>query len=109
MKPAWTVIALAFALASAMAHSAEYPATGATSVVDMLQRKHDTELRAELVRDGRTGDISKLDAAIAQRADNRREHAYERVNADLARNSGADGVPLNTRALECDPDALHVR
>lgn len=111
MKPTFTAIsfAIAMSLAAGVAQSADHPVTGASSVAEMLQRKHDTELRAELVRDGRTEDISKLDAVTAQRAETQRGHAYEQVNAQFAKDAGADGAPLNARALDCDPDAMHVR
>ncbi len=111
MKPAITLIfaAVALSFAAAAAQAVDSTGAGATSVAGMLQQKHDTELRAQLVSENRWEEIREMDLVIAQRLEMVHAAAYDRVNQQLAHKAGAAGSPLDARALECDPDVAHVR
>ena len=113
MKPVITVIfaAVALTLAAGAAQAADNSSAGngASSVAGMLQRKHDTELRAHLVSENRWEEIRQMDIVTAQRLAAQHDETYERVNQQLAHDAGADGLPIDARALQCDPDVTHVR
>jgi hypothetical protein len=112
MKPIIATIAAVLAFTFALvAHATE--AVGATtsagSVAGMLQRKHDAELRTNLVAEGRWEEIRQLDEATLHSASAQRTSTLDRINKQLARDTGASGAPINEHALDCDADVTHVR
>jgi hypothetical protein len=114
MKPTFTAILVAVALSLAAAGAQGAGSTtggsGASSVADMLQRKQESELRVQLVREGRSEEVRTLDEAKAQQLQTRREQVYLHVNAQLARGTSAEKWPLtDARALECEPDGRTVK
>ena len=82
---------------------------GTSSVADMLQRKQETQMHEQLVREGRWDDVRKLDEAKAQRLQAQRDQVYLRVNAEMAHGGGNDGPKINARAIECDADELRIK
>lgn len=113
MKPTITAILVAVTLsltvAGAQAAGGMTGSSGASSVAEMLQRKHATEVRAQFVREGRAEDIRKMDEATAQQLQAQRDHAYVRVNDQLAHKGGPEGQVIDARALDCDADAIQTR
>ena len=99
--------AVALSLAAAAVQATESPA--ASSVAGMLQKKHDTQLRAQLVTESRWEEIRLLDVQTAQRAETQRGAVYDRANKQLAHAAGTDATPLDTRALECEADRKPIR
>ena len=104
------LVAVALSLTTAGAQAANASAgSGASSVADMQWRKHDAELRAQLVDQGRWKEIRKMDEVTAQRLQVQHDQHYVQVNGQLAHRTGPDGQPIDARALDCDPDTMHVR
>lgn len=99
--------AVALSLAAAAVQATESPA--ANSVAGMLQKKHDTQLRAQLVTENRLEEVRLLDVVTAQRAETQRGAAYDRANKQLAHAAGTDASPIDTRALECESDRKPIR
>lgn len=113
MKPTLTalLVACTITLGSAVAQAADgkAPGKGASTVADMLQKKSDSRLRAQLVSEGRWAEIATLDEATAERTQAQQGNRYVKANEQLAHRSGPDGQPIDARALDCDPDTMHVR
>lgn len=80
-----------------------------SGVADMLQRKQETQLHEQLVREGRWDDVKKLDEARAQRTQAQRDQIYLRANAEIAHGSGTDGPQIDARATDCDPADLRIK
>jgi hypothetical protein len=95
--------ALVMAPASGMAEAAGAN-NGATSVAEMMQRKQDHQLRAQLVTEGRGNEVWQLDEDNARRMRDEKESRYTTLNRVLSRSSNVEGpdrgTPLNdwTRA-----------
>jgi hypothetical protein len=102
-------VALSFIAAGAQATDSMSVEGGASSVANMLQRKHEAELRAQLVTAGRWDEIRKLDDATAQQLQVQREKRYQNVNEQLSHSTGVEGELIDARGLDCDSDATHVR
>src|SRR5438270_376840 len=112
MKPIIATIAAALTLTFAIAAQATEAAgasSSAGSVAGMLQRKHDAELRANLVAESRWEEVRQLDEATLHTANAQRTSTLDRINKQLARDTGASGAPINEHALDCDADVAHVR
>jgi hypothetical protein len=113
MKPtlAAVLFAAALSLPAAAAHAIDSKAagSGASSVADMQLRMQDTKLRAQLVREGRWEEIRKMDEVTAQRLQAQHDHRYVQTNEQLAHTAGPEGQIIDARAMDCDPDAMHVR
>ena len=82
---------------------------GTSSVADMLQRKQETQLHEQLVREGRWDEVRKLDEAKAERLQAQRDRVYLRVNSELAPKGGTDGPQIDARGIECDPNDLRIK
>jgi len=80
---------------------------GAPSVADMLQRKHEHELRAELVAQGRWDEVRKLDEESTRRLRERQEQSYDKLNQQLLRSGNVDG-PVSAVVNACEPDSLRL-
>jgi hypothetical protein len=94
--------ALAMASASGIAATEAVGANnGATSVAEMMQRKQDHQLRAQLVTEGRGNEVWQLDEDNARRMREKTEDRYTTVNKVLSRSSNVEGpdrvTPLNER------------
>ena len=103
----FAAVALTLSLAAAAVQATESPA--ASSVAGMLQKKHDAQVRAQLVTESRWEEIRQLDAVTAQRAGTQRAAVYDRANKQLAHATGADAPPIDARALECESDLKPIR
>jgi hypothetical protein len=112
MKPTLTalLVACTLTLGSAVAQAADSKARGkgASTVADMMQKKNDAKLRTQLVSEGRWTEIATLDEATAVRAQAQQDNRYVHANEQLVQRNGVD-APIDARALDCDPDAIHVR
>ena len=74
-----------FACAPALADSLSLKeGGGARSVAELLQRREEARLHAQLQREGRTEELLDLDESIARRAQVRREQAAAQLNVQIA-------------------------
>jgi hypothetical protein len=97
------------ASAPGLAATAEPAAAhGATSVAEMLQRKHEHQLRTQLVAEGRLEEVRQLDAQHATRVQDERENRYSKVNETLGHGSNAKGRGEGQMLNQCDPAKLHL-
>jgi hypothetical protein len=83
-------------------------AHGATSVTEMLQRKHEHQLRAQLIAEGRWDEVRQLDTQHAMRMGEERENRYSKVNETLGHGSNAKGSGEGQLLNQCDPGKLHL-
>ncbi len=101
--------ALSLAATAAQAIDSKAAESGASSVADMQLRMQDTRLRAQLAREGRWEEIRKVDEVTAQRLQAQNDHRFVRANEQLSHSNGADGQPIDARAIDCDLDTMHAR
>jgi len=98
---------LAAASAAAAAGADGTTAThGATSVTEMMQHKHEHQLRDELAADGRWDQVRQLDAENASELREEQQEQLVKANAALAHASAAGGRNQDPLLNECDPDKL---
>ncbi|MDB5808053.1 MAG: hypothetical protein JWN94_175 [Betaproteobacteria bacterium] len=109
MKSTLATLTALLALTFTIPAQATDEISGANSVAGMLQRKHDSELRSNLVAENRWQEIRQLDAATNQTVHAQTAGVLERFNKQLARDTGVAGAPIDARALECEADVTHVR
>jgi hypothetical protein len=99
--------ALVTASASVMAAAEGVAANnGATSVVEMMQRKQEHQLRARLVAEGRWDQVRQLDDDHAKRTGEEQETRYKKVNEGLGRSANVEGPDQSPLLNECDPGKL---
>jgi hypothetical protein len=106
-----TLVGVALLLATAAAQGAGSMTIegGAFSVADMLQGKQNADLRAQLVREGRSLDVRQLDEATAHYLQTQRDERYQRMNDDLARGHSGKGPLADASAIDCEPSGDNVR
>lgn len=81
---------------------------GATSVSEMMQRKHEHQMRAQLVAEGRWDQVRQMDEESAERLREKSDDRYTRTNEALGHAGkvrGADDVQIIN---ECAPEKLHL-
>ena len=108
MKSAMRSMLLAGALLTASAHGTAAPevvtaGNGATSVSEMMQRKHARQLRAGLVADGLWNEVRQLDEHNAANALEQRENRIAAANAALSRGYSAGANGPDPSLNQCDP------
>jgi hypothetical protein len=91
----------------AFADTAATKSKNSSSVQEMLQRRQESQLREQLVREGRTDELRALDDAIAQREKERRGNALAQLNQSITGVSAKANVPVT--ADSCDRDFGKVR
>ena len=79
---------------------------GATSVAEMMHRKHERQLRALLVSEGRADEVRQLDEDNATQMREEQENRYNKANAALARGGNADVQAQDPLLNGCDPYKL---
>jgi hypothetical protein len=85
-------VALVTASASGMAPAAEVAANnGATSVAEMMQKKQERHLRAQLVTESRPNPVRQLDEGNTTRKREKQENRYTKINKELGRRGNAEG------------------
>ena len=97
--------ALSLAATAAQAIDSKAAESGASSVADMQLRMQDQTARAV----GRWEEIRKVDEVTAQRLQAQNDHRFVRANEQLSHSNGADGQPIDARAIDCDLDTMHAR
>ncbi|MCX7135334.1 MAG: hypothetical protein NTW47_01400 [Proteobacteria bacterium] len=50
-----------------------------------------------------------MDEVTAQRLQAQNDHRFVRANEQLSHSNGADGQPIDARAIDCDLDTMHAR
>ena len=99
--------ALVTASASGMAAAEGAAASnGATSVAEMMQRKQDRQLRAQLVTEGRSNKVRQMDESDAIHMREKQEYRYAKVNEVLGRTGNVGGPDRGPLLDECDPVKL---
>ena len=81
---------------------------GATSVSEMMQRKQEHQLRAQLVAEGRWNEVEQLDATMATQLREEKNDRYSRANDAI--NRGGKAVKKTDVELsnECDTEKLRL-
>lgn len=82
--------------------------SGATSVSEMMQRKHLHKLRARLVAEGRTDEVRRLDESNAARLREEQENRYTKANEAIGRGSHAKRNGDLEMLNDCEPEKLRL-
>ena len=109
--PLACVVFAMFVSASAVAHADGNapPAKAASSVAEMLQKKQESRLRDQFVKEGRWDDVRTLEEAQARRERERQQKIVAQVNDDLARSARAETPATNALLDACDKETLRMR
>ena len=93
-------------VAAALLFTVEALAAGTGSVADMLQKKQEQQVRAQLVNEGRWDEVRELDAAQLRRQQAQAKQTLSRMNTELAREGSVD-TPVNGDGVTsfCAPGA----
>jgi hypothetical protein len=96
-------LVLAALFGAAPATPAADEGVGATSVAEMLQRRQESRLREQLIKEGRWNELRDLDTAQAQRLQIQKEQSLARVNEDLAVSSAVGAPTMDAMGTMCGP------
>lgn len=85
-------------------------AQGSSGVAQMLQRRQETQLRQQLLREGRTDEIHQLDESVARRDRERKAAVVERLNQAIAQTTrgNAGSTFIDTSADACDRESSRL-
>ena len=93
MRNLLVALILTCSLGGALA-AAEPPSDAAPGVAEMLQRRHETQLREQFAKEGRWGEIRQMDEEQLRRQQVQKKQTITRLNAELAREGSVD-TPMN--------------
>jgi hypothetical protein len=109
--PLFTIVAVAL-LAIHSTARAEEPAPVvkvAPSVAEMLQRKQQSQLRDQLVKEGRWDEVRQMDEEQARLLHERQQKVVAHMNEDLSRAVKFDVTPTSAVVDACDKETLRMR
>lgn len=77
-----------------LAAAGELPASAAPDVAEMLQRRQQSQLREQLVKEGRWDEVRRMDEVQLRRQQDLKKQTITRLNAELA-HEGVVDTPTN--------------
>ena len=86
-------LALVCSMQPALA-ATDAPASAAPDVAEMLQRRHESQLRDQLAKEGRWDEVRRMDEEQLRRHQVSKKQTITRLNAELARDGSVD-TPVN--------------
>ena len=104
------VAAVFLALAStALADGNSSGVKASSSVAEMLQKRQESQLREQLVKEARWDEVRKLDEAQARRQQERQQKIVAQMNGQLAASAKGDLTTTSNVGEPCDKETLKVR
>jgi hypothetical protein len=82
---------------------------GAPNVAEMLQRRQETQLREQLVKEGRWDEVRKMDEEQIRRQRERQQQVVTQMNEELSRGVEMDAPATASLVDACDKESLRMR
>lgn len=101
-----------FMLAMPIAYGGEdagAKAKGSRSVAEMLQRRQDSQLREQLLKEGRVDEARRLDAEMARRDQESTYDTVAQLNQNLSRAARTEASTTTLGVDSCDRETLRLR
>ena len=85
--------------------AADAPASTAPGVAEMLQRRQESQLREQLMKEGRLDEVHSMDEEQLRRQQIQKKQAITRLNSQLAREVKVDSTVRVDGAVDtCGPN-----
>jgi hypothetical protein len=107
VRPLMFIAAAVLGFSASTSHAEDQPVVKPTTVAEMMQKRHENQVREQLLSQGRFDEVRRIDEERSRQQHERQEKIVAQMNEALAHAAKADGSPSLT--YECDAVRDKVR